>query len=379
MRASKRDQSPSTLPPTAPTETQQWAILSWHSTETHANFSSFFHSFELLFNMPRGRPKWKANDTRDHPAIRRRLTEPHSSTPAQLSTHAGVEEVSQANDEAAQVTHEAARAQTRGTCRWDAGRPANWSMATLRRRIEEHGIKPPAGMKKAQLLRMYFDNFCGDDEIDEPVTMDESMTMPSASSGSDRTDTRPTPTPTTRWGITADLNGFATRAGQRHQPLASPRTGVTHVPSHDRDSCSREPCSRRTTGNNQTRQCARDGAIDGCSAKPTAGDVSDDAADGRDYSFSERPARILSSCRLIRRHSTNDPRPEHRADYAELSTTQRVQLDDSHRDDRAVDRGVVALRSRRHLQMAAMSEKRRRFEESARRRDGVTGPESSNP
>ena len=90
----------------------------------HPNFSSFFRSFELLFNMPRGRPKWKANDTRDQPAIRRRLTESHSSTPAQLSTNAEVEEVSQASDEAAQVTHEAARAQTRGTstykCRWVA-------------------------------------------------------------------------------------------------------------------------------------------------------------------------------------------------------------------------------------------------------------------
>ena len=98
--------------------------------------------------MPRGRPKRKANDTRDHPAIRRRLTEPHSSTPALLSTHAEAEEVSQTNDEASQGTHEAAQAQTRGTLRWDAGRPANWSMATLRRRIEEHSLKLPAGMKK---------------------------------------------------------------------------------------------------------------------------------------------------------------------------------------------------------------------------------------
>ena len=65
--------------------------------------------------------------------------------------------------------------------------------------------------------------------------MAESLTMPSASSGSVRMDTRPTstPPPTTRWGIAADLNGFATTARQRHQPLASPRTGITHVPSHD--------------------------------------------------------------------------------------------------------------------------------------------------
>ena len=126
-------------------------------------------------------------------------------------------------------------------------------------------------------------------------------------------------------------------------------------PRRGGDSCSREPCSRRTNGDNQTRQRARDGATDGRSVEPTAGDVSDNAADGRDYSFTERHARILSSRGLIRRHSKNNPRPEHRADYAELSLTQRVQLDDSHGDDQAVDWGVVALRSRvrRHLQMVS--------------------------
>ena len=70
---------------------------------------------------------------------------------------------------------------------------ANGPMVTLRRRIEERGIKLPAGMKKVQLLRMYPDNFGGDDEMDESVTV--AAPMPSASGSADRTDTKPTPTP----------------------------------------------------------------------------------------------------------------------------------------------------------------------------------------
>ncbi|KAI0217880.1 hypothetical protein LSAT2_030341 [Lamellibrachia satsuma] len=44
-------------------------------------------------------------------------------------------------------------------CRWDVGLPANWSTASFRRRIEERGIKLPTGIKKAQLVRFYKDNF----------------------------------------------------------------------------------------------------------------------------------------------------------------------------------------------------------------------------
>ena len=36
--------------------------------------------------------------------------------------------------------------------RWDVGLPANWSTASLRKRIEERGIKLPTGIKKAQLV-----------------------------------------------------------------------------------------------------------------------------------------------------------------------------------------------------------------------------------
>ena len=43
--------------------------------------------------------------------------------------------------------------------RRDVGLPANWSTASLRRRIEERGIKLPTGIKKAQLVRIYKDNF----------------------------------------------------------------------------------------------------------------------------------------------------------------------------------------------------------------------------
>ncbi|KAI0242356.1 hypothetical protein LSAT2_013948, partial [Lamellibrachia satsuma] len=145
--------------------------------------------------MPRGRPKLKATDTRGLPSVHRRMTVLHSPPPAPLPTHTEVEDVeddvAQASDEAAQVTHEAAQvtheaAQAQGTRQWDAGRPANWPMVTLRRRVEERGIKLPTGKKKAQLLRMYLDNFGGDDEMDESVTV--AAPMPSASGSADRTD-----------------------------------------------------------------------------------------------------------------------------------------------------------------------------------------------
>ena len=65
--------------------------------------------------------------------------------------------------------------------------------------------------------------------------MSKNKAVTSYDGSPESTDTRSTPTPPLkmRWGVAADLNGFATRARQRHQPLASPRTGITHVPSHD--------------------------------------------------------------------------------------------------------------------------------------------------
>ena len=45
--------------------------------------------------------------------------------------------------------------------RWDVelGLPANCLAASPRMRIEERGIKLPTGIKKAQLVRIYEDNF----------------------------------------------------------------------------------------------------------------------------------------------------------------------------------------------------------------------------
>ena len=173
-RDSKRGQSASTFPPTAPTEPQQWALILVSALDRDTRrFSSFFRSYKLLVNMPRGQLKLKATDTRGQPSVHRRVTESRTPPPAPLSTHAEVEDVeddvAQASDEAARVTHEAAQA--RGTRQWDAGRPANWPKATLRRRIEERGIKLPTGMEKVKLLRMYLDNFGGDNEMDELVTV----------------------------------------------------------------------------------------------------------------------------------------------------------------------------------------------------------------
>ena len=42
--------------------------------------------------------------------------------------------------------------------RCDVGLPANWSAASRRMCIEEHGIKQLTGIKKAQLVRIDVDN-----------------------------------------------------------------------------------------------------------------------------------------------------------------------------------------------------------------------------
>ena len=100
--------------------------------------------------------------------------------------------------------------------RWDVGLPANWSTASLRKHIEERGIKLPTGIKKAQLVRIYKDNFHntggGKTTYNQPT--------PDASASTVRTKLPPSP-PVTRWNVAADLNGIATREQQRHRPTGS--------------------------------------------------------------------------------------------------------------------------------------------------------------
>ncbi|KAI0234265.1 hypothetical protein LSAT2_015556 [Lamellibrachia satsuma] len=101
--------------------------------------------------------------------------------------------------------------------RWDVGLPANWSTASLRKRIEERGIKLPTGIKKAQLLRIYKDNFHNTNEGGE-TTYNQPTPDASASAVRARPPLSP---PVTRWSVAADLNGIATRARQRQQPTGA--------------------------------------------------------------------------------------------------------------------------------------------------------------
>ena len=136
---------------------------------------------------PRGRPKRRAAepDSPPTPAARRRMM-------ASPSPH----------DE-----------QDGAASRWDTGRPANWPVAKLLRCIADCGIKLPPGLKKAQVLRIYMDNCASTgDTVDQHATeVSADTTAPSMSTS-----------PTTRWGIAAELNSLASRARQRQRDLPTP-------------------------------------------------------------------------------------------------------------------------------------------------------------
>ena len=181
--------------------------------------------------MPRGQQKRKATgtSTTGQPPVRRRST-------AATATYAARTTATTTRAEAEHGEREEPLASA-GRARWAVDQPANWSTAKLRSLIEEgRGLKLPSGMKKPQLLRMYLDNCHTGADADVPGTSaaaaelsDEAETTAAAY------DSEPRPshvTPTTRWGIAADLNGIATRARQRHQPTVS-AADVTYVPVQD--------------------------------------------------------------------------------------------------------------------------------------------------
>ena len=142
---------------------------------------------------PRGRPKRRATEPDSTPAVRRRLT-------ATTSPHDEQEEDG-------------------GASRWDTGRPANWPVATLLSRIADCGIKLPPVMKKAQVLRIYMDNCARGDTVDQLATGVSVYTnAPSLSTS-----------PTTQWGITAELNNLASRARQRGQPTPAVTTSAAGI------------------------------------------------------------------------------------------------------------------------------------------------------
>ena len=101
-------------------------------------------------------------------------------------------------------------------------------------------------MKKPQLLRMYLDNCHTGADADVPGTSAAAELSDEAETTAAAYDSEPRPsyvTPTTRWGIAADLNGIATRAQQRHQPTVS-AADVTYVPvQDDADIRLRERCA----------------------------------------------------------------------------------------------------------------------------------------
>ena len=181
--------------------------------------------------MPRGQQKRKATgtSTTGQPPVRRRST-------AATATYAARTTATTTRAEAEHGEREEPLTSA-GRVRWAVDQPANWSTAKLRSLIEEgRGLKLPSGMKKPQLLRMYLDNCHTGADADVPGTSaaaaelsDEAETTAAAY------DSEPRPshvTPTTRWGIAADLNGIATRARQRHQPTVS-AADVTYVPVQD--------------------------------------------------------------------------------------------------------------------------------------------------
>ena len=100
--------------------------------------------------------------------------------------------------------------------RWNIGLPANWSAVSLHRYIEERSITLPTGIKKAQLVQIYEENFHNTNKrykIDNQPTPDASASV---------VRTRPLLSPpVTHWSIAGDLNGITTRARHRHQPTGS--------------------------------------------------------------------------------------------------------------------------------------------------------------
>ena len=166
--------------------------------------------------MPRGRPRRSAAERRYLPADRRRRASIHS-PPAALVSVDFFENITTS----ASTTPTATDLETSPAGehrRWDVGLPANWSTASLRKRIEERGIKLPTGIKKAQLVRIYKDNFHNTNEGGETTY---NQPKPDASVSTVRARPPPPSPPVTRSSVAADLNGIATRARQRHQPTGS--------------------------------------------------------------------------------------------------------------------------------------------------------------
>ena len=184
--------------------------------------------------MRRGQQKRKAtgsgSGTTGPPLVRRRTTAANVTSRQTTATRtSSTTRAEQGAREEPQVSA--------GMVRWAVDQPANWSTAKLRSLIEEsRGLKLPSGMRKPQLVRMYLDNcdtvtdaeFRETPTAAEPPVHDESETTGAC-------DSEPRPphdrnlhvTPTTRWGLAADLNGMATRARQRHQPVVSTLSTAT--------------------------------------------------------------------------------------------------------------------------------------------------------
>ena len=174
------------------------------------------------FAMPRGQQKRKATgtSTTGQPPVRRRST-------AATATYAARTTATTTRAEAEHGEREEPLTSA-GRARWAVDQPANWSTAKLRSLIEEgRGLKLPSGMKKPQLLRMYIDNCHTGADADVPGTSaaaaelsDEAETTAAAY------DSEPRPshvTPTTRWGIAADLNGIAGHGNVTSRQSPPPR------------------------------------------------------------------------------------------------------------------------------------------------------------
>ena len=226
----------------------------------------FYVPYPTIIAMPRGQQKRKATgtSTTGQPPVHRRST-------AATATYAARTTATTTRAEAEHGEREEPLTSA-GRARWAVDQPANWSTAKLRSLIEEgRGLKLPSGMKKPQLLRMYLDNCHTGADADVPGTSaaaaelsDEAETTAAAY------DSEPRPshvTPTTRWGIAADLNGIATRARQRHQPTVS-AADVTYVPVQDDADIRLRPRERRA---DSSRPLLRDVAA----ATSNSGEISE--------------------------------------------------------------------------------------------------------
>ena len=161
--------------------------------------------------MPRGRPRRSTAERRYLPADRRRRVSIHSPSAAPVS----VDFFKNITTSASTTDPETSSAGEHR--RWDVRLPANWSTASLHKRFEERGIKVPTGIKKAQLVRIYKDNFHNTNEGGETTS---NQPTPDASASAVRA--RPPPSPTvTRWSVATGLNVIATRARQRQRPTGS--------------------------------------------------------------------------------------------------------------------------------------------------------------